>query len=104
MLLLLAARFTRGGIMVVKSAALATFGREPREMQRFMSLRAYLACSAATTLLLLAMPRDAGPYSAEPAVLFEALDGTEIPNPVVDDLLKIAGETLAILTHMIPGF
>jgi hypothetical protein len=73
-------------------------------MQRFRSLRAYLACSAAATLLLLAMPRQAEPYIAVPAMLFEQLDGTEIPNPVFDDLLKIAGETLAIFVNMVPGF
>jgi hypothetical protein len=73
-------------------------------MRRFMSLRAYFACSTAASFLLLAVPREAEPYSAEPAMLFEQLDGTEIPNPVVDDLLKIAGETFAMLTNMIPGF
>jgi hypothetical protein len=72
-------------------------------MQRFKTVRAYLACSAAATLLLLAMPRDVEHYSTDPAMLFEQLDGTEIPNPVFDDLLTIAGKALEIVISMVPG-
>jgi hypothetical protein len=52
---------------------------------------------------LLAMPRGAAQLRADPDALFEQLGGTELPNPVFDNVLTIARDTLAILVNMIPG-
>jgi hypothetical protein len=72
-------------------------------MQPFRKLRWHLAYAATGLVLLWAMPRGAAHLSADPHALFEQLGGTEVPNPVFDNMLTIARETLAILVNMIPG-
>jgi hypothetical protein len=72
-------------------------------MQPFRKLRWCLAYAAAGLVLLLAMPRGAAQLRADPDALFEQLGGTEVPNPVFDNVLTIARDTLVILVNMIPG-
>jgi hypothetical protein len=94
----------RAGIMVVKPFGIANFGAGAR-MVRFRIVRRYLAyayAAATLSLLLPAVGGGSGSGFAEPALL-EQLDGTEIPNPVFEDVLAVAQETLAIFINMIPG-
>ena len=72
-------------------------------MQPFRKLRWYLAYGATGLVLLVAMSRGAPQLRADPEALFEQLGGTEVPNPVFDNVLTIARDTLAILMNMIPG-
>jgi hypothetical protein len=48
------------------------------------------------------MPRGMPWSGAAPEALFEQLGGTEVPNPVFDNVLTIARETLTILLNMVP--
>jgi hypothetical protein len=70
-------------------------------MQRF-SLRFFLAYAGVGTAVLLGMPRGMPWSGAAPEALFEQLGGTEVPNPVFDNVLTIARETLSILLNMVP--
>jgi hypothetical protein len=72
-------------------------------MWRFSKLRLYLVYAGASTLLLFAMPGITVQFSTAPAALFEQLGGTEVPNPVFDNVLTIARDTLSMLANMIPG-
>jgi hypothetical protein len=51
------------------------------------------------SLLFLAMPDDREDETPELA-LFE-LGGTEMPNPIVDDVLTVARDTLGIFVNMV---
>jgi hypothetical protein len=70
-------------------------------MQRFRTLRRYtIYATALMSLLFLAMPDDAEDETPELA-LFEQLGGTEIPNPIFNDLLTVARDTLGIFVNMV---
>jgi hypothetical protein len=71
-------------------------------MVRFRIVRRYLAYAYAAATISLLLPAVGGSGLGEPALL-EQLDGTEIPNPVFEDVLAVAQETLAIFINMIPG-
>jgi hypothetical protein len=70
-------------------------------MQRFRTLRRYTVyASVLMSLLLLAMPGDTEDDTPEPT-LVEQLGGTEIPNPIFNDVLTVARDTLGIFVNMV---
>jgi hypothetical protein len=86
--------------MLVKSIAVANFGCG-RTMQRFSTLRrCTVYASLLMWLLFLAMPDDREDETPEPT-LVEQLGGTEMPNPIVDDVLTVARDTLGIFVNMV---
>jgi len=86
--------------MLVKTVVFANFGASHGNAALQPAI--FFAYAGVGAAVLLGMPRGMPWSGAAPEALFEQLGGTEVPNPVFDNVLTIARETLTILLNMVP--
>jgi hypothetical protein len=71
-------------------------------VSRTRIMRWVLMCGAGAFISSAALPAVA-PMDDPGAPLLELLDDNEIANPILDDLVDIAGDVAAFLIRMVPG-
>ncbi len=71
-------------------------------MSRAKIARWVLTCSAAAFISSAALPA-VEPIDDPGTPLFELFGDNEIANPIIDDVLEIAGDVAAFLIRMVPG-
>ena len=71
-------------------------------MSRGRITRWLLMGSAAAFISTAALPAVEPPLDDAGAPLFELLGDNEVANPIIDDVLEIAGDVAAFLVRMVP--